>query len=809
MAELGMYMLTSLLGAGYLLNSHKQKRDVKDSIMKTQHQPTVGTNVYNSRDYYKGREHEEGLVRKNWEDAKNPIETGIIPMYYNTLHIVQDAEKVPNKDYQSKLIYDVVKHLDPAAQKQIKKHQGSAIHDIDRKVTPDWGIVMDRPKVDRDSNDPLSQIGGGLVPDKEDFTHNNMVPFYSGSITQDTRLNNRSKDGKLELYTGQFKLNAPQKQECALFFKPTKGLTNIYGAKEQRDLSRYNPNNTGKKNNEVPFEKVYVGPGLNQGFTNKPSGGFHNTVRIMPKGIEQLRVDPVLETKGRVKSGKSVIGKRGLIAQMYKNRPELLVENKKGERNFTTVGAVRGRTLRPNVILRDTNRKKSRCLITPAKAAAMSKPRIAPKTRSSRRQNFCGTPFRNAGTTVNQVNDYGKSGYRNRVNNRAVTGTRTHITGTKGPDAAKKRLYDKPKKTRKQHYVHHSRTYGYAGPQKPGAAPAYNPHEWVAKATIRETTEDLNHLGVAGLVGGGQGTAYDPNDYAARTTIRETTENNKHEGWIGTISGGGAKTYNMAPARTTIRETTENNRHLGGHSGIRKKHIAYDPNDRARTTIRETTENNKHIGIAGAPIHKKHIVYDPNDRARTTIRETTERNNHLGGASGKKKHISQNQDRARTTIRETTERNNHIGNVSRLQSQSGKGYMTNKYKAKNTNRQFTSDHEYTGIANANNRKLKSYDDAYNARLNINKEKVAKGRRPMGGGPRLGHQEINMEIKKIDSDRTNQYSAMKTSTIGNVFNPNVTLTSERNHLPQHEIRLDTGILDAFKQNPLTQSLQSWA
>jgi len=784
MAEMGMYVLTSLLGAGVLLNNRKQQRDTRSSNIKTQEQPVVGTDVYNSRDYFKNKRHEETLVKKNWEAAKNPIETGVIPMYYNTLYIKGDSEKVPNTDYQSKLIYNIVKHLDPEAQKLIKDHQGSAIHDIDREVKPDWGIVMDRPRTtDVTTGDPIDQIGGSLLTGTadEDFTHNNMVPFYKGTITQDTRLNNRAKEGKLELYTGQFKLNQPQKQECGLFFQPVTGLTNIYGQREQRDTTRYNPNNTGKKNNELPFEQTIVGPGLNNGFTDKPSGGFHETLRIMPKGIEQLRVDPVLETEGRVKAGKALNSKRSLTSQMYRNRPELLVENKNGERNFTTVGSVHGRTIRPAVVLKDTNRKKSRFLITHAKSAQGGKQRVAPKTRISRKQNFCNTSYRNATSDTKRHNDYGKSGYRNRLNNRAITGTKTHIIAPKSETTKhKRRLDDKARKTRKQHYIHNSRTYGYAGPQQPNAGPSYNPDEWVAKTTIRETTEDNNHQGNVGAVYGQQAPAYSPDEWTARTTIRETTEDNNHQGNVGSLRKKHIVYDPNDRTRTTIRETTEDNKYLGGHSGIRKKHIVYDPNDRARTTIRETTEDNKHLGVAAG--QKKHKAYDPNDRARTTIRETTEDSKYIGG----------------------------IGNVH---TQNGKAYMTSNFEAKNTNRQFTSDNEYTGIANANSKKTRSYTDAYNATTNENKERVAKGRRPMGGGPRLGHQEINIEVKKMDEDRVNQYAVMKTSTVGNIFNPGAyslaTVTSERNYLPQDDIRLDVDLLEAYKRNPLTHSLESWA
>jgi hypothetical protein len=519
----------------------------------------------------------------------------------------------------------------------------------------------------------MKQIGGSLVPGQEDFTHNNMVPFYKSTITQDMRTDSQGKVGKLELFTGQFKLNKPQKEEVGPMFKPM--AENIYGTQITRDLSRFNPNNTGKKHNESPMEKIQVGPGLGQGFTNLPSGGKHETLRIMPKPIDQLRVDPVMETEAKTTAGASRIAKRALISQLYRNRPELLVTNYNGERNFTTTGGSIAPMSQPEVVLRNTRRKKSRTLQGAGRAAVDSH-RIAPQSKESTRINLDNTPFRNLAAQERMVSDYGRDGYIAYDNNRMTAkkaqsggsaavsdapdtaascstdgwifgGTQTimNLLGLAGPAAPTVAAQDKAKKTRKQFYEVNPRSLTGNGNfgQMPAKGPSYNAKEWAAKKTIRETTGDTNHVGHA--------------------------------------------------------------------SGIQKKHIVY-AGQKARKTIRETTEDNKYIGAA----------------------------------------------------------------------------------------------------NSYSRKSKSYDDAYNARTNTNKEVVAKGRAPTDRGPNLGYQNINMEIKKLDDDRENRYRTVKTSTVGNSFNPEAvsfgTVTSEKNHLPQIDTRLDTGILDAYKRNPLAQSLSSW-
>jgi hypothetical protein len=736
-----------------------------------------------------------------------------------------------------------------------------------------------------------------------------MVPFYKGNITQNTALESRSKEGLLELYTGQFKLNKPQKTECAPLFEPTKGLTNIHGTVEQRDMSRYFPSNTGKKNNEAPMQRIQVGPGLGKGYTAEPSGGFHDSVRIMPKGIEELRVDPVLETEGRVNAGKALVGARALTGQVYRHRPELLVTNLNGERNFTTVGAVRGAMTRGQVLLKHTNRIKSRSH-TGVATSHVNRNTIAPGVQKSKKQGFLASIWRNFTVTGKKTNDHGRSSYHNNVTKRSLAKSRP-VLNAKGPDGHTQHLQDGVRKTRKQAHTHNAQIYGNSGVRKPGHGPSYNPDEWIARTTVGETTENNNHHGFMNQVGAGASVAYNPAEWVARKTVGETTENNDHRGFMNQVGAGASVAYNPAEwtARKTVGETTEDNNHHGfmnqvgagasvsynpaewaarktigettennNHSGFMNQvgagaSVSYNPAEwaarktiketmiddnhggffnsnvkksqlqhftPAKTTVRETTENNDHTGFYNsamkktknrtvaparvtiretteqndyigpvATIQRKSIAYNPKEwKARTTVRETTEGNDHIGHVAPlQRKHIVVNQDKARKTIRETTEVDDRIGNIGGIQN--GGGYKTGTRTAKNTNRQFTSDNDYTGAANAMNKKTKSYDSSYAARMNINKEVVAAGRKPADGGPNLGYQTMNIgPSRKTTADRANNYTRVKNTSIGNMYAPNMILTTEKNHLPQESNRLDISLLDAYKSNPLTQPLNSY-
>ena len=277
MAEIGVYLLSSVLGAGYLFNKRKNQRELRAPNQATPDIAVMKDNIYNNTGVYHAQQETAKRATLYAEAAQHPKDTNIIPMYYNTLWSNEDDNKIQNKGYDDNLIYSVVGKLDPAAVERIDAKSNMIVNDNARHHDPEWGIIMDRPVHSRAAQmDPLNQIGGSLTGSKEDFTHNNMVPFFGSNVTQDLRTDNRAKDGALELYTGQFKLNLQQKTEQPLLFKPVKDLTNIYGQHEQRDMSRYIPSNLGKKNNETAFgnaDHVIVGPGLNKGFTSEPSGG--------------------------------------------------------------------------------------------------------------------------------------------------------------------------------------------------------------------------------------------------------------------------------------------------------------------------------------------------------------------------------------------------------------------------------------------------------------------------------------------------------------------------------------------------------
>ena len=103
----------------------------------------------------------------------------------------------------------------------------------------------------------------------------------------------------------------------------------------------------------------------------------------------------------------------------------------------------------------------------------------------------------------------------------------------------------------------------------------------------------------------------------------------------------------------------------------------------------------------------------------------------------------------------------------------------------------------------------------NAETNPTKEIIAQGRAPTLNNVKVsnGMDTVNMEIKKMDYDYMNHYE----NAVGKVYQnipkeENIgDLTTMKDRLEDEKIavRIDPSLLNPFKSNPYTQSLESFA
>lgn len=155
--------------------------------------------------------------------------------------------------------------------------------------------------------------------------HNNMVPFFGGKVTQS--IYSGATDGILDTYTGTGKHTFFHKDEAPAFFKPEAATGLPWGKQVETDFEQSRMVSSLSMKNVFPIQQTLVGPGVNDGYTNLPSGGYQqDSIRefALPKTTDELRVanKPKLTYEGEVVPGAHYITEPGIQAPVKKNRPD-------------------------------------------------------------------------------------------------------------------------------------------------------------------------------------------------------------------------------------------------------------------------------------------------------------------------------------------------------------------------------------------------------------------------------------------------------------------------------------------------------
>ena len=778
-----------ITGAGYLLSKNGKNNRKKNESNNVFKQPSQKS-IYETNYIDKNRQHEEILAKNNFKKSVNAINTNVIPPHFNSK--ITNTENNPINYLQNK------------------------------------------------SDTYVSELTGNII--KPENISNNQIPFFGSHVRQTT--NHDSNNSILSNHTGIEEFSKKKSTPVPLF-EPTKDIHITYGTQQDNQELVDRINVSKYRKNELPFQKINVGPNLGSNYSANPSGGFHPDVRpyIIPKGIDDLRpkTNPQISYKGRVVPGKSTVGKSTSKVDIQKNRPDTFYVNS-SDRYLTTTGSYLKEKQNPCIIAKDTNRKYSKQVqgsAAPALVINQTKRSLYKKsTKNIYSKDGPRNAYKDGAWTNEEFGDYGKKSHNLPQNERDITGKRSHISNlTTIVKALIAPVVDVLKTTRKENVQGNVRQTGNLGTSQISKHVAWDPTD-IAKTTIKETNIHDNRTG--NINAETKNVAWDPND-VAKTTIKET---NIHDNRTGNING---ETKNVAwdpndVAKTTIKETNIHDTRTGNlradgkgtvidkkdmkfrttiretlepetfttNMKVRSRQTVHDPNDTTRTTIKETNIHDTRTGSLAGPV--KLTVYDPNDVAKTTMKQTlieNDRTANIGGISMGSGYLT-NKHEAPNTNRQFTSDYEYEGIVIR---DKGMGYATNDKEAPNTNRQFTSDHEYEGTADSMYKRPSSYDTAYNARINQVKEGTLVGRQPTGQGSKIfnGKDKINMETKKIQGDSINTRE-LSTSKIYNSIKElkPCSITQEKNQYDYKimDERIDPDLLNAFKKNPYTQSLSSY-
>ena len=230
-----------------------------------------------------------------------------------------------------------------------------------------------------------------------------------------------------------------------------------------------------------------------------------------------------------------------------------------------------------------------------------------------------------------------------------------------------------------------------------------------------------------------------------------------------------------------------------------------DPNDVARTTIKETLIHDTHEGNIVGPL--KLTVYDPEDIARKTVRETVSHVDHPNLHGGSLRHTTRDPDNyMRTTMKQTTLNGDYVGGVEASTQGAAGAYLTADVEAKQTAKEFLADHEYFGGAlSGDGKQPVSYEEYYNAHLNVLREGTLKKRAPVYEGDKenVGMEDVHMTTRRIAADdetprdfnNPNKLPVVAPLDADEAF----FFTKEKNTVCGDD-RLDPTVLAGLKSNP---------
>ena len=582
----------------------------------------------------------------------------------------------------------------------------------------------------------------------DNFKHNNMQKFIKSGVTQNVNVDNYIIDNNKDvnkLYNN--------KKELENFFEPQKGISNINGSNFRSKFIKDRTVNSlsGLNNNVFPIDQIRVGPGIDDGYSNTGSGGFHNyynNVYAMPKDIDNLRTktnQKIRTFNNDYKAPKIKTAQRGIVNSFNKNKPEKVFKTNKNNW-FKTTGANLKGSKRPIENVKDTNKQYSH--IEYSGGIKYIKPGIG------------------------NEDQYGKDTIMVYDNERQTTESKTSITNiTSIVKAVVAPIVDGIKFSTKEYMVDSARETGgnIKGPvEKPTT---YDPINHIAKTTVKETTiHDNENTNLKG-----PNTGYSASQDIAKTTVKETTiHDNENTNLKGPNTGYSAS---QDIAKTTVKETTIHDNYNGNLKGeVIETYVPYD--DAAKTTVKETSstllkDNFRNIG----PVQYKTYVYDPDLVAKTTVKETTIKGKSeygfLGGIL-----------------------NNLIG-----------GYSNKRIKLNNTNKEFTSQISRNGnISSVQDHRSGFRKQYYNAEQDDTRERILIA---AGHTPNPGNMNLNIDSKDVNiSVNKNELNPEDFGNIGKIYQnqPSIksykkTFTKENYQNNAFENRLDTSIMKSLKSNEL--------
>jgi len=750
----------SLLGLGYLMKDEPNREYDKNIEITSKTNKQYQITPHTSQSYYNVHKNEENKVKLKYEQAKKAIETNIIPPYFN--------DRIYNDQTTS------VQYLQrPVADRTNKKQQDKPVEQFQNLENFYQPLIQSQTL---EGSAFFSDLAGKQI---NETAHNNMVPFFGGSMRQSVDPNaNRSI---LENFQGAQDFRQP-KNAIKPMFEQTKDISYVYGTPNTNSmvLDRYIP--SMYRTSEVPIEPIRVGPGLNQGYVSNPIGGFQQIDAqeyALPKTVDQLRAvnNPKISYESRATGApKAIITNRGLTGAVEKKLPDTFYIQTP-DMYIKTTGAYVKPEMAPKYEAKDTSRQNSISYEGIAAPSTTHIESLRPAIRESNNLNYETDGMRNAYlNTYGQgtKDNYSVQSYTVKPNERETTEDKTILTNiTTAVKSIIAPFLDIFRTTKKENVIGNPNKVGYMAIQAPKKITTYDPND-IAKTTLKETNIHNNRTGQLDS-SVRKGPSYDPNDIA-KTTLKETNIHNNRTGQLESNIRKGPSYDPNDISRTTIKETNIHNNRTGQLETSIRKGPSYDPNDISRTTIKETNIHNNRTGQLETII-RKGPSYDPNDISKTTIKETNIHNNRTGqlDSSIRKGPSYDPNDISRTTIKETNIHNNRTGQLD-SSIRKGPSYDPNDI-SRTTIKETNIHNNRTGQLDNSIRKGPSYDPNDISRTTIKETNIHNNRTgqletSVRKGPSYDPNDISRTTIKETNIHNNRTGQLETSVRkGPSYDPN--------------------------------------
>lgn len=561
------------------------------------------------------------LASANRELSKDPNRTNIIPPLYP-----QSIFKRPTQEFGTITdmaptdTYNFSDQLDNLIWK--KKQEVAANNDVQIDKKPAMKFVQDNIGNTEHWAPFYSEIDMtyNVVP-KEEMVFEQMEHFTNQrdfSVYND--YNEQRSPLAIELFTGSSKNYFP-KQENVLLFEPQKGMTYVNGAPAMTGLfqDRYNDAVKLERRNERPFEQRQVGPGLNLNVNQDSLNGFHDTTRILPRNIDELRrADKKQSSKTEPVNHGKLGEQMPVLTPWKKHTPDSFrtIEPSEYLPGSSQVSAAR---VRDNINLRVGNRAFSQEEIGIAKAyVPVFSNTSKGDVQASQRELYREPDNQNVGYNIPKISHNIESfvipeNQRNKTNiNYTVISNPIHSKTTT-------QLSDQAKTTQKQTVDTLPQGAAFGQNQK---TKIYNQDE--AKDTLRQMLKNINKEVIQGNNNKFRVRFQDE----ANTTTRQTT-NYEESGNISSIKK--LKTMLQDSLRTTTKQLI-NIDHDGFIGDTHNKHKT-ELQDDARTTTRQQTIDYDYVHHANnVSGNRAYNQEDLEENLPVTLRNISKIEDYMGSA---------------------------------------------------------------------------------------------------------------------------------------------------------------------------------